>query len=224
MRLGPAEVRFTGRAHGDLGSESERGPAGPTPACQQRRQSVAPGPWSSLRQVHGNRVVEVSRPGEQSGAEADAAVTRARGAVLAIMTADCAPLALASTDGVIGAAHAGWRGLTAGVVGATAAAMRSLGAGSIEAALGPCIHPECYEFGADDLEVVASRLGPAVRGRTSVGAPALDVPAAVAAACEQAGIELVWSSPTCTACDAGGSFSHRARGEVERQALAIWLP
>ena len=224
MRLGPAEVRFTGRAEGDLGSVAERGPEGPSPACVARRAAVVDLPWTWLRQVHGANVVTVDRPGAHAGAEADGAVTATRGAVLAILTADCAPLALASAEGVIGGAHAGWRGLLAGVVEETAAAMRALGATGIEAALGPCIHGECYEFADADLEPIARRLGPAVRSHTATGAPALDVPAAVAAACERADVDLVWRSPICTACDADGAYSHRARRDDERQALAIWLP
>lgn len=224
MRLGPAEVRFTGRVDGDLGAASERGPDGPSDACVERRRLVADAPWTWLRQVHGGDVVVVDTPGAHAGVEADAAVTAQRGAVLAILTADCAPVALSSAEGVIGAAHAGWRGLVADVIGRTASAMRALGATRIEAALGPCIHPGCYEFGADDLAAVAEALGDSVRGLTSDGAAALDVPAAVAAACGQADVDLVWASEVCTACDAHGSYSHRARRDEERQALAIWLP
>lgn len=224
MRLGPAEVRFTGRAEGDLGAASERGPDGPSSACLRRREAVAPLPWTWLRQVHGGDVVVVRAPGEHAGAEADAAVTGVRGAALAILTADCAPVAFASPEGVLGVAHAGWRGLVAGVVEATASHMRALGATSIEAALGPCIHPECYEFGAADLDEVAARLGPRVRATTRQGDPALDVPAAVAQACRRAEVDLVWSSPVCTACDVDGSFSHRSRADEERQALVAWVP
>lgn len=224
MRLGPAEVRFTGRAEGDLGSASERGPGGPSPACEARRRAVAHHPWTWLRQVHGPRVVVVDQPGEHAGAEADAAVTACRKAVLAILTADCAPVAFASAEGVIGAAHAGWRGVLSGVIEHTAEAMRALGATDIEAALGPCIHPECYEFSEQDLQQVERRLGPEVRGRTSEGTPALDVPSAVAAACARAGVVLTFRSQACTACDVAGFYSHRARREHERQALAIWLP
>lgn len=224
MRLGPAEVRFTGRADGDLGSAAERGADGPSAQCQQRRDAITAHPWTWLRQVHGAEVVVVRAPGEHAGAEADAAVTDISHAALAVLTADCAPVAFASDAGVIGVAHAGWRGLVAGVVEACASAMRELGAGRIEAALGPCVHPECYEFGAAELDRVAERFGPAVRSTTTDGAPALDVPAAVAAACAAAEVELVWASPVCTACDAAGSYSHRARQDEERQAVVAWLP
>lgn len=224
MRLGLAEVRFTGRAEGDLGSAAERGPAGPGPACVARRAAVVDRPWTWLRQVHGSRVVVVDEPGGGAGEEADAAVSAAPGTALAILTADCAPVAFASPEGVIGAAHAGWRGLVAGVIEETAAAMRERGASTITAALGPCVHAECYEFSADDLDAVRHRLGRRVVSSTLAGRAALDVPAAVRAACARASVELVHDLGRCTACNAEGYFSHRARGEIERQAMVVWLP
>jgi len=140
-----------------------------------------------------------------------------------VLSADCAPVALASREGVVGVAHAGWRGLLGGVLERAVAAMRALGAGEIEAVLGPCIRPPCYEFGADDLDRVAARLGDGVRGRTASGAPALDLPAGVGAALERAGVDDLRDVGLCTACTPG-YFSHRARGDRGRQALALWRP
>lgn len=171
-----------------------------------------------LRQVHGARVVRVEEPGGCTGEEADAAVTRVRGARLGVFTADCAPVALASPEGVIAAVHAGWRGLAAGIVEAAVAEMRTLGATRVEAALGPCIHAECYEF--DD---VAARFPADVHGTTPNGRPALDLPAAVRVAVERAGAVLVHDEDVCTACSSG-HYSFRARGEPERQAMVVWLP
>ena len=91
------------------------------------------------------------------------------GCALAVLTADCAPVALASPEGVFGVAHAGWRGLVAGVLERTVDAMRALGATEIGAVLGPCIRAECYEFGPADLDRVAARLGDGVRATTAVG-------------------------------------------------------
>jgi copper oxidase (laccase) domain-containing protein len=149
-------------------------------------------------------------------------VTATPGAVLAVHAADCAPVALVSDQGVVGAVHAGWRGLELGVIGAAVEAMRGLGARTIEAELGPCIGPECYEFGARDLDRLADRLGERVRGRTADGSPALDVPAAVEAALDDAGVRLKAGARLCTACSAD-HFSHRARRETARQALLVWL-
>ena len=172
-----------------------------------------------LRQVHGARVVTVSAPGDCTGEEADAAVTNVPGARLAVLTADCAPVVLASPEGVIAAVHAGWRGLREGVVEAAAARMRELDASRIEAALGPCIHAECYEF-VD----VAEWFEEDVQATTADGRPALDLPAAVRAALQRADVELVHDEDVCTACAADRYYSHRARAEVERQATVVWMP
>ena len=212
-----ARARFTGAAEGDL---SVAGHVEPD-VLAERRRAVVDVPWTWLRQVHGAGVVVVDRPGAGAGAEADAAVTAIAGAALAVHTADCAPVALASPEGVLGAAHAGWRGLVAGVLEGTVAAMRGLGATDIVAVVGPCIRAGCYEFGVDDLDLVADRLGPAVRGVTSTGAPALDVPAGVRSALRSIGVVDVRDAGVCTACSTG-HFSHRARGDVARQAMVVW--
>ena len=216
---GGARARFTSRAEGDLGH------AGVyitevTPEVAARRAAVLDLPWTWLRQVHGDQVVVVQGPGHQAASTADAAVTADVGCALAVLTADCAPVALASDEGVLGAAHAGWSGLTAGVLERTVEAMRDLGAKRITAVLGPCIGPECYEFGANDLERVAATVGPEVRARTATGRPSLDLPAGVRAVLERQGV-AVDDRATCTACTTA-YFSWRARGEWERQALVVW--
>lgn len=187
-----------------------------------RRRGLVDLPWTWLRQVHRASVAVVTHPGGGAGKAADAAVTAVPGAALAVHTADCAPVVLHG-DGVVGIAHAGWRGLLAGVIPATVDAMRALGAGEVDAVLGPCIHAECYEFGADDLAAVAAALGDGVRGVTASGRPALDVPAAVRAAAREAGVRDVDDVDACTSCDATRYFSHRARGEAGRQAAVVWL-
>ncbi len=103
-----------------------------------------PSPPRWLRQVHGTTVA--IEPGADEP-EADAAVTRMPGVVLAILTADCLPVVFAAEDGSeVGAAHAGWRGLAAGVLEATVAAMRTPPA-HLVAWLGPASGPDAYEVG-----------------------------------------------------------------------------
>src|SRR5208282_1979274 len=83
---------------------------------------------------------------------ADALVTRVPGLALGILTADCAPILLADSEaGVIGAAHAGWRGALAGVIESVVTAMEDLGASAprIRAAIGPCIARVSYEVGPE---------------------------------------------------------------------------
>jgi copper oxidase (laccase) domain-containing protein len=187
-----------------------------------------------VRQVHGSAVVVVPSegpPGPETppgadprvllAGEGDALVSSAAGVALVVLTADCASIALGSAEGVMGAVHAGWRGLEAGVVRRAVEAMEALGASEVVGALGPCIHPGCYEFSEPDLDRVAAALGDQVRGRTGAGRPALDLPAAVSAALAAAGARQRVGVDACTGCS-GGYFSHRARGDAGRQALVVW--
>lgn len=189
-----------------------------------RRRGVVGLPWAWLRQVHGAEVVTVTAADlpARCGSEGDALVTRDPGLALAIQAADCLPVALWSAEGVIGAAHAGWRGLEAGVVEATAASMRGLGATEIDARVGPGIHVECYEFGEGDLDRMAGRFGDEVRGRTARGTPGLDLPRALSIAASRAGIRSIGVDGSCTACQAAQWFSYRARAEPERMATVVW--
>jgi len=112
-------------------------------------------------QIHSPTVVRVDAPWEHADApQADAMVSDTAGVVLGILTADCAPVLFADEQaGVIGAAHAGWKGAAGGVLKATVAAMAELGAKTerIHAAVGPCIHQASYEVGEDlRLQVIAS--------------------------------------------------------------------
>jgi hypothetical protein len=111
---------------------------------------VAPDHLISLHQVHSARAVRVDGPWAGVRPEADALVTTTRGLALTALSADCAPVLFADADaGVVGAAHAGWRGAVAGVLEACVAEMRALGAVRIVAAVGPCIHKQSYEVGPD---------------------------------------------------------------------------
>lgn len=208
-----AQVLFTDRQAGDLG--------GRAPGVEGRRRALVDHPWTVLRQVHGSRVVLVEQPGQGGGEEADAMVTAREGAALAILTADCAPVAFSSPEGIIGVAHAGWRGLASGVLEATVACMADLGATDVEAVLGPCIHPCCYEFGPADLAPLAERYGPGVEAVDRQGRVALDVPAAVAAALAGARVPLVEVIDVCTGCSTR-YWSWRARAETGRQATVVW--
>ncbi len=104
-------------------------------------------------QVHGAAVVTVERAWETGQApQADGMVTTLKDMALGILTADCAPVLLADAQaGVIGAAHAGWKGAHRGILAATVEAMCALGAKpeAIAAAVGPCISQPSYEVGED---------------------------------------------------------------------------
>ena len=207
---------FTDRSQGDLGRH--------VPAAQldRRRASIAPLPWTSLDQVHGAVVVQVSHPGHQHDVEADAAITTVSGAALSIQTADCAPIALVAEGGAIAVVHAGWRGLAEGVIERAVTELRSIAAGPYRALLGPCIGAECYEFGEGDLEPLIDIFGSAIGSATTAGRPALDLPAAVDVALQREGIVVDRGLWGCTACG-GRWYSHRARQEHQRQALVAWI-
>ena len=111
-----------------------------------------------ITQVHGIHVITVEKPWPAGlGPKADAMVTRHKNVALGVVTADCAPVLFADVDaGVVGAAHAGWRGACAGVLEATLEAMKALGAepGRTIAAVGPCIAQASYEVAADLRDAV----------------------------------------------------------------------
>lgn len=225
--LPSAHLAFTDALDGDLSV------VGVGADLDARRRRVAPHDWTWLDQVHGRRVVEVDEPGEWSGARADAAVTDTPGAVLAVHTADCAGVVLVGTGtepvsgdptAVVGAAHAGWRGLLDGVIQQTVATMRRRGAESFSWDLGACISPAAYEFGEGELAGLVERYGDAVRATTLDGAPALDIRAGVRAALREAGLDPSSGPSTvpCTALDPG-FYSWRARADTGRQAAVVWL-
>jgi YfiH family protein len=106
-----------------------------------------------LHQVHGCIVVKVTEPWPPgAGPPGDAMVTDRPGVALGIVTADCAPILFVDPDaGVVGAAHAGWRGAIGGVIEATVSAMVAEGARrpAIRGAVGPCIGADSYEVGLE---------------------------------------------------------------------------
>lgn len=121
------------------------------------RDAVLPGSTLvTVRQVHSPDVVTVSAPvAEGDRPAADALVTDRPGLLLGILTADCVPVLFADAQaGVVGAAHAGWKGAITGVTDRTLAAMEALGADRtrIACAIGPCIGRASYEVGDDFAE------------------------------------------------------------------------
>lgn len=107
-----------------------------------------------VHQVHSARVVTVSRETPQ-GIKADALVTATPGVAISVLTADCQPVLFAdATAGVVGAAHAGWRGALSGVLEATIDAMEAIGAqrDRIHAVIGPTISQRAYEVGPEFMD------------------------------------------------------------------------
>ncbi len=186
------------------------------------RAPADPTEWISLHQVHGATVYPadvVGTTGGRPAPQADASVSAEPSAVLSVLTADCGPVALVA-PGVVAAVHAGWRGVAAGVLEAAVAEVRQRSSGPVRAVLGPCIHPECYEFSAADLDPIAGRLGPGVIGKTAGGQPALDLPRAVHLALAGVGVTDVTDVDVCTACS-GDHFSHRRDGRTGLQTMLV---
>lgn len=189
-----------------------------------------------LKQVHGTAVVRAGTPwDEESAPSGDALITDRPGLALGIVTADCAPVLLADVEaGVIGAAHAGWRGAVAGILEATIAAMQVLGALSqrISAAIGPAIGPSSYEVGRDVRDAVLGRdpadTGFFIRARR-VEHWQFDLPGYCAKRLAAAGLSQIATIEADTAADAEHFFSHRRRtlsggGPIGHQISLIMLP
>lgn len=118
---------------------------------------IEPRHVARVEQVHSARVVTVDEPDGGALERADAMVTARKGVALSILTADCMPILMADTEvGVVGAAHAGWRGALAGVIDTTLDAMVALGArrDRIVAAIGPTISQAAYEVGPEMFEEI----------------------------------------------------------------------
>jgi YfiH family protein len=209
-----ARVRFTEKHDGDFRIDA------PPTELEAARRAIIDRPWTWLRQVHGSTVVGVDTPGAGAGSEADGAVTSTPGVVLAVQTADCAPVVLAA-GGCVAVAHVGWRGLVDGVLERVLETLRERTDEPVRAVLGPCIHAGAYEFGSEDLERVVDVAGSAARGRTVDGRPALDVPAAIAAVVAELDVADFADVDLDTSDER--FHSHRTRGDTGRQATVTWL-
>ncbi|HUY85960.1 MAG TPA: polyphenol oxidase family protein [Acidimicrobiales bacterium] len=173
-----------------------------------------------VKQVHGSQIV-LANASTRSGEAGDALVTADR-VRIGVMVADCLPIALSSHEGVVAAVHCGWRGLVAGVIPKTLQVMQSLGCVDVEAAVGACIGPECYEFGEVELRMVEATLRNSgeVRSLTSNGVLSLDLKAAALAQLHFLGVSIAWNDIRCTACS-GEFFSARMNGDSGRQSLIV---
>ena len=182
---------------------------------ENRRRAIAailPGAHLvTVHQIHSADVVEAGDWPDDDRPPADALVTDRPGILLGILTADCAPILLADREaGVIGAAHAGWRGAVAGVTANTIAAMEELGAKRhrIAAAVGPCIAKANYEVD----HAFAERLG-ATQDRFFTdgpsGKPHFDLESFVVASLADAGVTRIEALGLDTYAAPDRFFSYR---------------
>lgn len=184
-------------------------------------QEEAGVPFARLHQVHGDVVVVVDAP-SGSAPTADGQVTARRGLGLMVRVADCVPVVLGDPlAGVVGAAHAGRRGVQLDVVTRTVERMRELGARDVRAWIGPHVCGRCYEVPADLRDEVAAAV-PATYAETSWGTPALDLGAGVAAQLAAAGVSAS-VVPGCTREDASFHSYRRDGAAAGRFAGLVWL-
>jgi len=210
--------------NGGIGSSDE-----PERVKENRRRmaaalDVAPDALIGVYQVHSPDAVLVEGPWGAERPKADAMVTRTPGLALAITTADCGPVLFADAEsGVIGAAHAGWRGAVTGVLEATLQAMERLGAerSRIVAVLGPTISQAAYEVGPEFVRRFAEEAPGCehfFRPSDKPDHAMFNLPGFIGARLNAAGVGSFTDLGLCTYSDEARFFSYRRtthRGEPD---------
>lgn len=209
----------------------------PSDVLQNRRllRSILPADPCWLRQIHGITVsTPVTRNAFMDGPfEADASVTNIPNEVLAILTADCMPVLFASKSGdVIGAAHAGWRGLSGGVLENTVREMcalsRDLKPQDITVWMGPAIGPTAFEVGDDVLQAFSGQsqaiLSQAFRPVDgNPGKYWANLCLLAQDRLRALGIEQIYGGDFCTVADPANFYSYRRDKKTGRFASLIWI-
>ena len=176
-----------------------------------------------LKQVHGTDVVNADMT--DCLPQADACIARHRAAVCVVMTADCLPVLLCDTQGsVVGAAHAGWKGLAAGVIEVTVQAM-DVAPQELMAWLGPAISQEAFEVG-DEVRaafVAAQPQSVAAFVPGLSGKWCADIYALARLRLNALGITQIYGGDYCTYRDSERFFSYRRDGATGRMGTFIWL-
>ena len=177
-----------------------------------------------LEQVHGTVVADADMAG--CSPSADACIARHSASVCVVMTADCLPVLLCDRQGtVVGAVHAGWKGLAAGVIEATVQAM-GVPAQQMMAWLGPAISQSAFEVG-EEVRAAFVKADPQaaaafVSGKES-GKYLADIYALARLRLNALGITDIYGGDRCTYCEPEQFFSYRRDGVTGRQGTFIWL-
>ena len=182
-----------------------------------------------LDQVHSNRAVKAKKPPcfplQEVGRDlqqADAAYADESGVVCAVMTADCLPVLVCSTDGMqVAAIHAGWRGLLAGVIGNTVAAMQRQ---NLLVWLGPAIGPDCFEIGAEVRDAFLEKSAAYNSAFKEQGGGKCLADIYQLARIELAGLGItdVYGGTHCTVTEHERFYSYRRDTQTGRMATLIW--
>ncbi len=184
--------------------------------------ALLPGEPLWLTQVHGTQVVEAESAGCRP--VGDACITRRSHAVCVVMTADCLPVLLCDAAGtVVGAAHAGWRGLAAGVLEATVRAMGEA-PGRLLAWLGPAIGPRAFEVGEEVRAAFTAQDPAAAAAFIAHGDKFLaDLYRLARLRLGALGITRIHGGDFCTCEDVARFYSYRRDGRTGRMATLIWM-
>lgn len=196
---------------------------------QRRLEAYLPGKPVWLDQVHGVAVATLTREATTAKRPvADAAVTRERGVVCAILSADCLPVLFADPAGTaVGIAHAGWRGLAAGVLEATILALRDLDVSPVRllAWLGPAIGPKSFEVG-DEVRDAFCAADPGAATCFTPHRPGkwhADLYGLARQRLSRGGVTRISGGGFCTFAESARFFSYRRERESGRMAAAVWL-
>jgi YfiH family protein len=196
-------------------------------AVQQNRDRLTARvgrPVIFMNQVHGVAVAVVDASSPRASPAVDALVTTSSEIAIAVLVADCVPVLLADAQaGVVGAVHAGRRGVQAGVVAAAWAEMRGQGARAerTRARLGPAVCGSCYEV-PPQMQADVAAVAAAARTTTKKGTTGLDLRAAVVEQLAGLGVHRVEVDAWCTA-ETPAYYSHRRDGVTGRFAGVVWL-
>ncbi len=234
-RAGGVSTGIYASLNGGVGSNDDRANVAENRARMAAALGVARDALATPYQIHSaNVVVADAAWTQETRPRADAVVTRVSRLAIGVGTADCGPVLLADhAAGVIGAAHAGWRGALAGVTDAVIAAMERLGAerGRIVAALGPMIRQPSYEVGPELVARFCAAdpdndrfFRPAARPNHAL----FDLPGYIASRLAATGIGTIEDLAECTYADPGRFFSfrratHRGEPDYGRHINAIAL-
>ena len=213
---GPIVHGFTTRSDA-FGRRLHLGTGAATSDWARASADLGVGEWPTayVSQVHGDGVLWASQGG--CIGEADAVLTRETGLLVAVRTADCVPI-LVWGESVVGAIHAGWRGLAAGIIPKT---IRMLaGEGSLQAVVGPSICLDCYEVGEEVVDGISRWTESKHFVRRGLGKPHVDGGAAAEAQLRDAGVSTVSRLKVCTRCDER-LWSHRQDGAAAGRQAGI---
>ena len=186
-------------------------------------QQAASVPLAYLNQTHSTTVVS-AEAALLDLLDADASVDRSGKVACAVMTADCLPVLLCDENAtVVGAAHAGWRGLVGGVIENTIAAMQANS--PLMAYLGPAIGPDAFEVGAEVRAAFMAHDAAAASAFTDIGDGKFlaDIYALAKQRLHAAGVSAVYGGEYCTVLQREDFFSYRRDGQTGRMVSAIWL-